>query len=58
MVAQSTNAVASNIAGVNEAAQETGTAAAQVLTAADDLSRQSDTLRSNVNGFLNKIRAA
>ena len=57
-MAQGTNAVASNIAGVNEAAQETGTAAAQVLTAADDLSRQSDTLRSNVNGFLNKIRAA
>jgi methyl-accepting chemotaxis protein len=58
LVAQGTNAVASNIAGVNEAAQESGTAAAQVLTAADDLSRQSDTLRANVNGFLNKIRAA
>src|SRR5665213_3304036 len=58
LVAQGTNEVASNIAGVNEAAVETGTAATQVLTAADDLSRQADKLRSNVNGFLDKIRAA
>jgi methyl-accepting chemotaxis protein len=58
LVAQGTNEVASNIAGVNEAAVETGTAASQVLTAADDLSRQSDKLRTNVNGFLDKIRAA
>jgi methyl-accepting chemotaxis protein len=50
--------VAANVAGVNEAAGETGTAAAQVLTAADDLSRQADKLRMNVNGFLSKIRAA
>ena len=55
---QGTNGVATNIAGVNEAAQETGTAAGQVLTAADDLSRQADKLRSNVNGFFGKIRAA
>jgi methyl-accepting chemotaxis protein len=58
LVAQGTNGVATNIAGVNEAAGETGTAATQVLTAADDLSRQADTLRSAVNGFLVKIRAA
>jgi methyl-accepting chemotaxis protein len=58
LVAQGTNGVASNIAGVNEAAAETGTAATQVLTAADDLSRQSDKLRTDVNGFLVKIRAA
>jgi methyl-accepting chemotaxis protein len=58
LVAQGTNEVAANIAGVNEAAVETGTAASQVLTAADDLSRQSDKLRTNVNGFLDKIRAA
>ena len=57
-MAQGTNGVAANIAGVNEAAQETGTAAEQVLTAADDLSRQADKLRTNVNGFLGKIRAA
>jgi methyl-accepting chemotaxis protein len=58
LVAQGTNGVAANVAGVNEAALETGSAAAQVLTAADDLSRQADKLRTNVNGFLGKIRAA
>ena len=58
LVAQGTNSVASNIAGVNEAATETGTAAGQVLTAADGLSRQADKLRADVNGFLDKIRAA
>jgi methyl-accepting chemotaxis protein len=57
LVADGTNGVASNISGVNDAAAETGTAATQVLTAADDLSRQSDKLRSDVNGFLVKIRA-
>jgi methyl-accepting chemotaxis protein len=58
LVAQGTNGVATNVAGVNEAARETGAAAAQVLTAADDLSRQAGQLRANVNGFLSKIRAA
>jgi methyl-accepting chemotaxis protein len=58
LVAQDTNGVAANVAGVNEAAQETRTAAGQVLTAADDLSRQADKLRINVNGFLSKIRPA
>jgi methyl-accepting chemotaxis protein len=57
-VAQGTNGVATNLAGVNEAAEKTGTAAAQVLTASDDLSRQADKLRADVNGFLVKIRAA
>ena len=58
LVAQGTSGVAANIAGVNEAVEETGNAAAEVLTAADDLSRQADRLRANVNGFLDKIRAA
>jgi methyl-accepting chemotaxis protein len=58
LVAQGTSSVATNIAGVNEAVEETGSAAAEVLTAADDLSRQADKLRANVNGFLDKIRAA
>jgi methyl-accepting chemotaxis protein len=43
---------------VNEVARETGSAATQVLAAADELSSQSDKLRGNVNGFLAKIRAA
>ena len=58
LVAQGTSSVATNIAGVNEAVEDTGNAAAEVLTAADDLSRQADKLRANVNGFLDKIRAA
>ena len=58
LVAQGTSGVASNIAGVNGAVEETGQAAAEVLTASDDLSRQADKLRANVNGFLDKIRAA
>ena len=58
LVAQGTSGVATNIAGVNEAVEETGNAATEVLSAADDLSRQADKLRANVNGFLGKIRAA
>ncbi len=58
LVAQGTNGVASNIARVNEVAEETGAAATQVLAAASDLSRQADKLRGDVNGFLDKIRAA
>jgi methyl-accepting chemotaxis protein len=57
-VAQSANIVASNIAGVNEATQETGMAAGQVLGAADDLSRQSARLRVHVDAFFEKMRAA
>jgi methyl-accepting chemotaxis protein len=50
--------VAANVARVNEVAEETGAAATQVLAAASDLSRQADKLRGDVNGFLDKIRAA
>ena len=47
-----------NIAGVNRAAGETGAAAGQVLASAEQLGRQSETLRGEVNRFLEKIRAA
>jgi len=53
-----TGQVTSNIAGVNQAASMTGTAAGQVLTAADALGQQAETLRSDVDDFLAKIRAA
>ena len=43
---------------MNEAVEETGHAAAEVLTASDELGRQADRLRVNVNGFLDNIRAA
>ena len=53
-----TGAVTSNIAGVAGAAEETGAAAAQVLGAASELSRQSEHLNAEVGRFLATIRAA
>jgi methyl-accepting chemotaxis protein len=50
--------VSSNITGVNQAAVDTGTAAAQVLEAADALGSQAETLRSEIDRFLANIRAA
>ena len=43
-----TQEVSQNIAGVNQAAMETGSAAAQVLNSAADLAKQSNALRSEV----------
>ncbi|MBR0695399.1 methyl-accepting chemotaxis protein [Bradyrhizobium lablabi] len=57
-VSRGTSEVSANVGSVNEAATETGSAAMQVLTAADDLSHQSTKLRTDVNTFLEKIRAA
>jgi methyl-accepting chemotaxis protein len=56
--AQGTQEVSRNIAGVNEAAGQTGTAAGQVLDAAQELSRNSETLRQQVDSFLKEVRAA
>jgi len=56
--AQGTGQVSQNIVGVNAAAGETGAAASQVLASAEDLSRQSAALRSNIDRFLASIRAA
>jgi methyl-accepting chemotaxis protein len=56
--AKGTEQVSANIAGVTRAAGETGAAAAHVLSASDALSRQSETLRSEIDRFLEKIRAA
>jgi methyl-accepting chemotaxis protein len=53
-----TGQVSSNIVGVNQAAAETGTAANQVLSSAEELGKQAETLRGDVNSFLAKIRAA
>ena len=57
-VSKGTNEVSANVGSVNEAANETGAAATEVLTAADDLSNQSEKLRADVNTFLGLIRAA
>ncbi|MBF0375646.1 MAG: HAMP domain-containing protein [Alphaproteobacteria bacterium] len=52
-----TKEVSSNIGGVTQAAGEAGAVANQVLTAAGELSRQSEILRSEVDGFIARIRA-
>ena len=56
--ATGTDEVTSNITGVARASEETGAAAAQVLGAAGELSRQSEHLGAEVSRFLATIRAA
>jgi methyl-accepting chemotaxis protein len=53
-----TQDVTANIAGVTQAAGEAGAAAMQVLGAAEELSRQSETLRNEVRQFLDGLKAA
>jgi methyl-accepting chemotaxis protein len=56
--ASRTKDVSAHIAGVSDGAQATGTAAHGVKSAAEALGAQSERLRSQVNDFLAKIRAA
>ncbi len=56
--ARGTQEVSSNIGGVTDTAAATGTAATQVLDAAGELARQAGALRTQVDGFLAKVRAA
>lgn len=53
-----TQEVSSNIAGVTQAASETGNAATGVLNATKELNEQANVLRSAVDGFLEKVKAA
>jgi len=55
--AQGTSDIAAHIEGVSHAANDNG-AAAQVLGAAGELSRQAATLRRDVDDFLATARAA
>lgn len=55
--ATATSEVAKYIVGVTSAIQETSEAVGQLLVAADDLSRQSESLRVSVNDFLVEIRS-
>lgn len=55
---QGTAEVSDSISSVTEAATETGTAATQVLGSATELTRQADRLRSEVAGFVERVRAA
>ncbi len=50
--------VAKNITGVREAAEHSSASAGEVLTAARDLSRQSEALQHEMEKFLQKVRAA
>ncbi len=56
--ASGTEQVNANITGVSRAAAETGAAATQVLTASQDMSRQAERLRGEVDRFLAEVRAA
>jgi methyl-accepting chemotaxis protein len=56
--AQATGVVTLNIASVGQGASSTGAAAGQVLSAASDLSRQSEQLTGAVDDFVAKVRAA
>ena len=56
--AQGTGEVAVNIADVNHGASATGSASAQVLAAANSLSRDSEHLKAEVEKFLRIVRAA
>ncbi len=56
--AAGTQQVNATIAGVQNAAERTGTASGEVLGAAGSLSREAELLRSQVDGFLAEVRAA
>lgn len=57
-VAAGSNEISDHIGGVSAAAAATGTAASDVLSSARDLDQQSGMLRSAVDEFLSKVRAA
>jgi methyl-accepting chemotaxis protein len=57
-VAAGSSEISSHIGGVTTAAEATGSAASEVLANARELDNQSGMLRSAVDGFLAKVRAA
>ena len=56
--AQGTQEVTSNIHGVDEAARETGGAAADMLSASSELAEQAEGLKAAVQSFLADVKAA
>jgi methyl-accepting chemotaxis protein len=56
--AAGTNEVSSNIAGVTRASSEVGAASTQMLNSASELSKQSERLKTDVENFLDSVRAA
>jgi methyl-accepting chemotaxis protein len=55
---ESTSEVSSKIASVSQAVLDSSAASSQVFSAANELSRQSDVLRNQVEKFLASVRAA
>jgi len=55
--ANGTQEVSSNITGVTEAAQHTGSAASQMYSASSELAQQADTLRRQVEHFIDGVKA-
>ncbi|MBT5494127.1 MAG: HAMP domain-containing protein [Alphaproteobacteria bacterium] len=55
--ASGTSLVSTNITDVTQAANESGSAASQVLSSAGELSHQSENLRGGVESFIARIRA-
>lgn len=53
--AQGTQEVSSNIQGVREAASQTGAAASEMLQSSGELSKQADSLRTEVEAFIARI---
>lgn len=58
LAAQATDAVSSHIDDVRELSLSTGAAASQVLSSSTDLEKQASILRTQMQAFLSKIRAA
>jgi methyl-accepting chemotaxis protein len=56
--AQGTQEVSGSIGGVSQAAQETGAAATEMLASAGELSKNGETLKTQMDMFLREIRAA
>ncbi len=56
--AQRTGEVSNTIVGVNQAAVETGATSNKVLTSAEHVSRQAESLRNDISTFLSNIRTA
>lgn len=53
--ASGTLEVSNNITGVTEAAAQTGSAASEILQASNELSRQADQLRTEIETFLSRL---
>ncbi|WP_085899308.1 HAMP domain-containing methyl-accepting chemotaxis protein [Kiloniella majae] len=53
-----TQQVSTNITTVQQAAEQTGASSSEVLEAAGELSKQSETLRSEVDNFIQGLRAS